>query len=68
MPRTNNNKVAEIPSTMDLMAYEFLKGINKSMNKCLKSGLDSIEAEMCLREAFRVVVKRLEYSEDRKDL
>lgn len=53
---------------MDLLAYEFLKGMNKTLKKCERSGLDSIEAECCLREAFSVMVKRLEYSEDRKDL
>ena len=68
MPHQNPNKMVEIPSTMDLLAYKFLKGIDKTLVKCFESGLDSIEAEMCLREAFNRTVKRLEWSEDRKDL
>ena len=51
---------------MDLMAFEFFKGMTQTLKKCQRSGLDTIEAELCLREAFKQVVFYLENCEERK--
>ena len=66
MPRTKTRKQVQLPTAMDLMAFEFFKGMTKTLKKCQRSGLDTIEAELCLREAFKQTVFYLENCEERK--
>ena len=65
MSRTDK---VQIPTAMDLMAWEFFKGMSKTLKKCKQAGLYSIGAELCLREVFRATVFSLENCEERAEV
>ena len=65
--QTDQPDLVKVPGVMDICSYHFWKGMTKGLKRCKNCGLDSIEAEMALRAAFRRILFYLEHCEERQE-
>ena len=66
-PTLEQEGYVQVPGTMDICAYHFWKGMSKGLKRCKDNGLNSIEAEMALRAAFKRIVYYLENCKERAE-